>query len=258
MSQSSTPRVSVIIPSKELIFAQNGVKQSFLASCLVSIAEKTSYPNFEIVLVLDTAATEEALAELSGIFDNNVTVVNWPHPFNFSAKVNEGVLRARGELVLFLNDDTEVISRRWIEEMVAALQDPDVAMVGAELFFEDGTIQHAGIYFADGDPRHLNYGERGNPTELAPQDVQRWDVSGATAACALMAKSTFLEVGGFTTLLPANFNDVDLSLKLGFLGRKIVVTNGAKLYHYESKTRVSHVHYFERDVIERRWGQKLG
>lgn len=257
MSSSNMPLVSIIIPSRELTFAQEVIAGSYLARCLSSIAEKTSYPNFEIVLVLDSPASVETQKQLNRMFNNTVKLIDWPHPFNFSSKINEGVLHARGDLVLFLNDDTEVISHRWIEEMVSVFNDPEVGMVGAELFFEDGTIQHAGILFAHGDPRHVNYGLKGHPTELDQHDVENWVVGGATAACALMKKQDFMEVGGFTSLLPANFNDVDLSLKLSFVGKKILVTNGAKLYHFESKTRVSHVHYFERDVIERRWGQKL-
>lgn len=257
MTQNSTPLVSVIIPSRELAFSSVQGDNSFLGRCLTSVAEKTSYPNYEIVLVLDEKASKKALEHLDKIFTTKVTIVDWTMPFNFSSKINEGVLHSRGDYVLFLNDDTEVISHHWIEEMVSACQEPEVGMVGAELFFEDGTVQHAGIYYAGGDPRHLNYGNRGNPVEIKPQQVTNWEVSGATAACALMRKQDFFEVGGFTSLLPSNFNDVDLSMKLNFFGKKILVTNGARLFHFESKTRVSHVHYYERDVIERRWGQKL-
>lgn len=257
MTQNNTPLVSVIIPSRELAVSSAQGDNSYLARCLASIAEMTSYPNYEIVLVLDKPASPEALQHLDKMFTAKVTIVDWTLPFNFSSKINEGVLHSRGEYVLFLNDDTEVISHHWIEEMVFACKEPEVGMVGAELFFEDGTIQHAGIYFADGDPRHLKYGQQGNPAELGTHQVETWKVEGATAACALMRKNDFIGVGGFTSLLPANFNDVDLSLKLAFVGKTILVTNGARLYHFESKTRVSHVHYYERDVIERRWGQKL-
>ena len=173
--------------------------------------------------------------------------------FNFSSKVNEGALQSSGEYLLFLNDDVEVISPEWIEAMVSAAT-PDVGLVGAELFFPDGSIQHAGIVLDGADPKHIKYGEPGNVMIESPSTAVITQDWGVTAACVLMEREIFFKVGGFSSLLPMNFNDVDLAFKIHTMGKTAVVTTGAKLYHHESQTRQPHVHYYERDVLQRRWG----
>jgi GT2 family glycosyltransferase len=125
------------------------------------------------------------------------------------------------------------------------------------LYYEDDTIQHAGHAYYQGSPTHIGLGlPRGSKGPNSSFLVDR-KVSGVTAACALMPRHVFMEAGGFSALLPGNFNDVDLCLKVGSLGNDIYWTPNAELYHYESKTRDAHVHYYELDVIEQRWGLKL-
>ena len=143
-----------------------------------------------------------------------------------------------GRLLLLLNDDTELIEPDSVEVLVGHLQMPDVAMAGAKLLFGDGTLQHGGHVYS-GQPNHVCVGWRGDspgPSPLRPLAVER-ECSGVTAACALVRKAAFDEVGGFPTELPLSYNDVDFSLKLRRAGHRIVWTPWAVWYHFESRTR---------------------
>ena len=169
-----------------------------------------------------------------------MTFVPYDAPFNFSAKINLGVEHATGTLLLLLNDDTELIEPASVEVLVGHLQMPDVAMAGAKLLFGDGTLQHGGHVYS-GQPNHVCVGWRGDspgPSPLRPLAVER-ECSGVTAACALVRKAAFDEVGGFPTELPLSYNDVDFSLKLRRAGHRIVWTPWAVWYHFESRTRDS-------------------
>ena len=179
-------------------------------------------------------------------------------PFNFSAKINLGVEHATGDLLLLLNDDTELIEPDSVEVLVGHLQMPDVAMAGAKLLFADGTLQHGGHVYS-GQPNHVCVGWRGDspgPLPLRPLAVER-ECSGVTAACALVRKAAFDEVGGFPTELPLSYNDVDFSLKLRRAGHRIVWTPWAVWYHFESRTRVSRVLPEERAWLDARWHAEL-
>lgn len=251
LQDTDLPKVSIVIPSRRV----DGVnfESTLLGRCLRSIAKTTTYGNFEVVLIVDEMPGIEATQPLTDAFGDSIRIIHWTKPFNFSSKVNEGALHTSGEFLLFLNDDVEVISPDWIQAMVSCVN-PEVGLVGAELFFSDGTVQHAGIYLEQGDPKHEKYLEPGDLAIETIASAQINSVWGVTAACALMSRETFFSVGGFSSLLPMNFNDVDLAFKIHSLGKTAVVTSGAKLYHYESQTRHSHVYYYERDVLGRRWG----
>ena len=251
------PLVSIVIPT-QAIFSNRDEKQSCLViDAVESIVSKTDYSNYELVVVFDSEADQQVLSQLKSIAGSKLNLVEWTKPFNFSQKMNFGVLHAKGDYVLLLNDDVEVLSDNWLSSMLALAQLPNAGMVGAMLYYEDDTIQHAGHAYYEGSPTHIGLG--------APRDsdgpnhgfkVAR-EVSGVTAACALMPMSVFKEVGGFTALLPGNFNDVDLCLKVGWKNYDIYWTPDAELYHFESKSRDAHVHYYELDVIEHRWGLRL-
>lgn len=250
---SGNPLISIVIPTRGV---WNGGK-CLVIDAVKSIVELSTYDNYELVLVVDSVAEESVKQQLVEIAGSKIKFVLWDKPFNFSQKMNFGVLHSKGEFVLLLNDDVQLLSAGWLESMLALAQLPNAGMVGAMLYYEDQTIQHAGHAYFGGSPTHIGLGApRGARGPLDAFLVDR-EVSGVTAACALMPKNVFLGVGGFTALLPGNFNDVDLCLKVGWSGFDIYWTPKAELFHFESKTRDAYVHYYELDVIGARWGLRL-
>lgn len=254
---SGQPLVSIVIPTRGVSTRHDGVESCLVVEAVTSIIEKTQYGNFEIVVVFDSLAELGVLEVLEAIAGNQLRLVEWKHPFNFSQKMNFGVAHARGEFVLLLNDDVQVLTGEWLHSMLALAQLPNAGMVGAMLYYGDDTIQHAGHAYYQGSPTHIGLGiTRGAAGPNNGYLVER-EVSGVTAACAMMPRDVFITVGGFTALLPGNFNDVDLCLKVGWKGFDIYWTPHAELYHFESKTRDAHVHFYELDLIEHRWGLRL-
>lgn len=252
-----TPLISIVIPTQATMSAESDGKPfSYLVRAVESIVSKTTYAEYEFILVVDEGFDQSVISAVKKL-TSRAHIVMWNKPFNFSEKMNLGVMHARGEYVLLLNDDIEVISPGWMTSMLALAQRPNAGMVGAMLYYEDDTIQHAGHAYYHGSPTHIGLGK---PRGFSGPDnlylVER-EVVGVTAACALMPKSVFFDVGGFTALLPGNFNDVDLCLKVGWKGYDIFWTPYAELYHFESKTRDAHVHYYELDLIGHRWGARL-
>jgi glycosyltransferase involved in cell wall biosynthesis len=254
---AGSPLVSIVIPTKGVFSSLNGERTCFVLDAVKSIVDLSDYESYELVIVVDSGADKTVLNQLAELAGKRLKVVVWDKPFNFSQKMNYGVLHAEGDFVLLLNDDVKVISPQWLSSMLALAQLPNAGMVGAMLYYDDDSIQHAGHAFYLGSPTHIGLGlRRGSRGHNDAFLVER-EVSGVTAACALMPKSVFLEVGGFSALLPGNFNDVDLCLKTRWKGYDIYWTPFAELYHFESKTRDARVHYYELDVIEGRWGLRL-
>lgn len=252
-----TPLVSIVIPTRGVFTASGGNQVCLVIEAVRSIVTQSEYRNFELIIVVDAVAELKVLDQLAEIAEEKLKIVKWDRPFNFSQKMNFGVLHAEGDFVLLLNDDVKVINPDWLSSMLALAQLPNAGMVGAMLYYDDDTIQHAGHAYYQGSPTHIGLGlERGSQGHNQSFMVER-ETSGVTAACALMPTSVFLEVGGFSPLLPGNFNDVDLCLKTGWKGYDIYWTPFSELYHFESKSRDAHVHYYELDVIEGRWGLRL-
>jgi glycosyltransferase involved in cell wall biosynthesis len=250
------PLVSIVIPTRGGVGTIHGTEKCLVIEAVRGIVEKSTYTNYEIVIVMDDVADAAVVEELREIGGERLRLVWWDKPFNFSAKMNFGVYHSSGEYVLFLNDDTELISPQWIERMLALCQLPGAGMVGSMLYFEDDTIQHAGHLYDRGAGHIGTDAERGSLGPLGSFLVER-EVSGVTAACSIMPKSIFTEVGGFSLLLPGNFNDVDLCMKVTRLGHEIYWTPDAELYHYESKTRISRVTRYEVETAWARWEWRL-
>lgn len=252
-----TPLVSIVIPSRGTHSAIDGETRCYVIDAARSIMQLSTYRNFEIVMVLDTVAEPAVVAELATIVGDQLRIVEWARPFNFSEKVNDGVLSAQGDYILLLNDDVRVLNGDWIESLLALAQLPGAGMSGGLLYYEDDTIQHAGHGYFEGDASHIGLDAlRTDPGPLDGHRVER-EVSGVTAACAMMPRSVYMEVGGLSSLLPGNFNDVDLCMKVTWRGYSIYWTPHAELYHYESKTRDASVHSFEVDVAWGRWGFRM-
>jgi GT2 family glycosyltransferase len=178
-------------------------------------------------------------------------------PFNFSAKVNAGVEAARGDFICLLNDDVEVIAADWLETMVGLAREADCGLVGCKLLFGDGTLQHGGHVYVDGSMLHAYTHFRGTDPGMANLLGVTRECAGVTAACAVLRREVWDEVGGMWEELPVNYNDVDFSLKIRSLGYRVVWTPHAVLYHHESSTRAPGTSPAETLNIHRRWGQEL-
>jgi GT2 family glycosyltransferase len=248
-----SPLVSIVIPSRGDSATIRGKERCLLVEVVRSILEKSTYSNFEIVIVLDDVSPQSVRNELDQFAEDRIRFVPWSKPFSFSAKMNLGVLRSQGEFLLFLNDDIEVISPDWIEAMLALAQRPRAGLAGAMLYFEDETIQHAGHAYYRSDVTHIGLNsERGAAGPDGAFLVER-EVDGVTAACSMMPRHVFFEAGGFSDLLPGNFNDVDLCMKVAALGYAAYWTPHAELYHYESKSRDPRVALYEIETAWARW-----
>jgi GT2 family glycosyltransferase len=222
-----------------------------------SIMNISTYRNFEFVFVVDATTPAVVQSELRAMAGERATFVQWLEPFSFSRKVNLGVLQARGEFVLILNDDVELITPDWIESMLALAQLPRAGTVGAMLYFEDDKIQHAGHAYYRLNVTHIGLNsERGAAGPFGGFLVER-EVAGNTAACCMMTRELFLKAGGFSTLLPGNFNDVDLCLKISTLGYQSYWTPFAELHHFESKSRDPRVSASEVRTTWGRWEHLL-
>lgn len=227
------PKVSILIPNKDHI--------EDLDKCIKSIFEKTIYQNYEIVIIENNSTEETTFSYYKEIQDKSdrVKVVYWKEKeFNYSSINNFGVGFAKGEYLLFLNNDIEVINGEWMEEMLGYCQREDVGIVGARLYYPDDTIQHAGVVIGFGGiAGHTFIGQARQEYGYFARAMCVQNYSAVTAACMMAKKSVFEQVGGFTEKLKVAFNDIDFCLKVRETGKLVVYNPYAELYHYESKSR---------------------
>jgi len=256
-AQAHPVLVSAVVPSIGSTGTVHGVERIFVVEAVRSLLATAGVP-VEVIVVsgrempLQVETTLAALGE-----PGQVHSVDYDADFNFSAAVNLGAAHATGTHLLFLNDDTEAVSDGWLAAMVAALgHAPRVGAVGAKLLFEDGTLQHAGhTYRTSLD--HVGFGKPADAPGRFGILARRREVVGVTAACLLTPVEAFEAVGGFTTLLPGNYNDVDFCMKLRSAGWSIVYEPTAVLHHYESRSRVAGILPEEIELIQRRWRSAL-
>jgi len=229
-----------------------------LVNCLRSVLDKTEYDNFEIVCCLDENRNlAETCRELEALNDQRVRVVRYRGTFNFARKINLGAANARGEHLVFLNDDVEVKTGDWLTAMLEFSQNAEIGAVGAKLYFPDGTIQHAGVVVPRKAPYHVLYRYPGKHLGYFGNAVSVCNYTAVTAACMMTRRSVFEEVGGFNEALPINFNDVDYCLKVRARGLRIVFTPYAELIHYESASRVKEVRAEDIAQLRAIWGDWL-
>lgn len=250
------PLVSIIVPTRD--------KLELLKPCIESVLRRTSYANFEIVIVDNGSVEPRTLQFFEEIAkDPRVGIISYPGSYNFSAINNFAAGRAGGAYLCLLNNDTEVLEFSWLTEMMRYALRPDIGAVGAKLLYEDGSIQHAGVVVGMGGAaghahRFLPAGE---PGYFRQAHVTHF-VSAVTAACLVLDKQKFLAVGGLDEAeLPVAFNDVDLCLKLQTAGWRNVYVPHAVLLHHESKSRGSdqspqNIERYKRElrVLQARWG----
>ena len=227
------PRVSILIPNKDHL--------DDLKRCISSIVEKSSYDNYEIIVIENNSTTDEIFAYYEELKKNpDIRVVTYEGDFNYSAINNFGERYATGEYILLLNNDTQVITLDWIEELLMYAQREDVGAVGAKLYYEDKTIQHAGVVLGLGAHRtagHTHYRVSSNNLGYMGRLCYAQDVMAVTGACLMMRKSLFEELGGLDEGFAVSLNDVDLCIRAWKSGHVNVFTPFAELYHFESVSR---------------------
>ena len=255
----SPPKVSVIIPTRDRL--------DLMVRVLDGLWNKTDYPNLEIIVVDNQSQEPETIERLTRWQDDGrIKLLSYSAPFNYSAINNYAVERASGEVLVFLNNDIEIVESDWLKELVSFALRSEVGAVGAKLLYPDLTVQHAGIVtgihgVADHAERYLG---KDHPGYFGRSQVIR-SVSAASAACLVVRKEVFNEVGGFESEnLKVAYNDVDLCLRIRAKGYRIVQNNCVNLIHHESVSRGSdqdahHTHRFhqETNYMKEKWGRLL-
>ena len=254
-----TPKVSIVIPNKD--------GKDILEVCINSVLEKTTYSNYEIVVVENNSETKEIFEYYKEIEKNDkIQVVKYPNKgFNYSAIINFGVKNSNGDYIIQLNNDTELITPNWLEIMLGFIQREDVGALGVKLYYPDETIQHSGIIVGVG-------GIAGNRFKSIPKDGHGYfakesmieNLSAVTGACLMTSKSVYEEVGWMDENLAVAFNDVDFCLKIREKGYLVVYNPFVEFWHYESKSRgqentPAKIKRFqgEMSTFEKRWGDIL-
>jgi GT2 family glycosyltransferase len=252
------PSVRIIIPTKD--------RKELLSRCVSGILERTRYENLELLIVdnrSEESATHAYLDEIAS--DRRVRVLRYDAPFNFSLINNWAAEQTAGEVLLFLNNDTEVIGQDWLRHLVANACRTEVGAVGAKLIYPSGRVQHAGVILGMGSVAgHFHLGCQRHDPGYFSRAVLQQNLSAVTAACLAMRRAVFDEVGGFNADLRVAFNDVDFCLRIRQRGYLIVWTPLAELYHHESASRGSDLmakrhQEFSREVeyMRANWGPVL-
>lgn len=230
---------------------------SLLSRCVASIEKCTTYTSYEI-LILDNGSVSEDTGKYFDEIGKKWRIVSCPGPFNFSAINNRGACEANGEYLLFLNDDTEVLTPEWLTIMMEQASRPGIGAVGAKLLYPNGRMQHGGVVLGVGGVaghafRHIpnhKWGYHGLP------HVTR-NCSAVTAACLLVSRTLFRQIQGFDPTLPVEYNDVDLCLRIRRAGQRIVYAPEAVLYHYESATRKGTRCRADEERVWQTWGDVI-
>ena len=226
------PLVSILIPTKD--------HTDDLDKALRSVFEKTDYPNYEVIVIENNSTDPATFAYYDRLCAEhaNVRVVRFEGGFNFSAINNFGRRAAKGEHLLLLNNDVEVINGSWLREMLSLCSQPGVGIVGAKLYYDDGTIQHAGVITGlGGFAGHSHKYARGSGSGYMFRLATVQDFSAVTAACLMCPAAVYDEVGGLDEGYAVAFNDVDFCLRVREKGYRVLYTPYAELTHYESKSR---------------------
>lgn len=226
------PLVSIIVPFKD--------KPELLDQLLRSLLPITRYTNYEILLISNNSSRPETFALLDAQTDPRIRKLTWNHPFNYSAICNYGASEAKGELLLFLNNDIEIVDPGWMEELIGQAQRPEVGAVGPKLLFPDGTLQHAGVVLG------LN-GFAGHTFAQMPDVQEQWTPFGhhnwtrnylaVTGACVMMRRRVFEQLGGYDERFLICGSDVELCLRMIEGGLRVIYTPWTKLIHHESASR---------------------
>lgn len=253
------PKVSIIIPNKDEV--------NTLKTCINSILDKTEYKNYEIIIIENNSTKKSTFKYYDEISNNNknIKVLKWEREFNYSAINNFGVKNSNGEYIVLLNNDIEVISSNWITELLMHAQRKSVGAVGAKLYYPDNSVQHCGVILGVGGiADHLGKEfDRYDVGHIGRLMITQ-NISAVTAACMMIRRDVYEEVGGLSEEFVVAYNDIDLCMKIREKGYLIVLNPFAELYHYESKSRGQEdtpekVERFVKEVelFKSRWSEKL-
>jgi GT2 family glycosyltransferase len=243
-----SPLVSIVIPTKD--------HAALLRACVASVEARSTWRRREIVVVDNGSTRRDAVALLASL-SPRCRVVSDPRPFNWAALNNAAAARATGEYLLFLNDDTEVLSGDWIEALLEYAQQDDVGCVGGKLLYPDRTVQHAGLALGIGVAGHVFRGLPADAPGYHGMAAAVREVSAVTGACLMVRRSVFEAAEGFDERLPVEYNDVDFCLRLGARGLAVVWTPHATLLHHESATRGTLHPLSAEEAMWDRWGAVL-
>ncbi len=246
MEPVSHPLVSILICTRNA---------KLLSRCLSTLRASTGYAAYEVIVIHHTGSGDDA--GIAGIArDQGANRVEYSEPFNFSSMNNLGARTAKGELLLFLNDDVEPQEPAWLGRLVSWLERPAIGAVGAKLVFPNGAIQHTGVvtWVMDGAGHP---GRNMTSSEYWPWLNCTREVTAVTGACLLMRRADFEAIEGFDPQFPVNFNDVDMCLRLRARGLSVIVDTGTVLQHDESRTRMRGVNFEERRRFFLRWADKV-
>lgn len=252
--EGPVPSVGIVIPSRD--------KPHLLESCLDSLLKKSTFRNLRVVVVDNGSVDARALAVLSRFpeIDARVETLSAPGPFNFSALCNLGAKTVAGEYLLFLNNDTQVLTANWIERLFFFAMQPDIGAVGAKLLYPNGVTQHVGLTLGmAGGAGHFGAACPAASSGWTRRNLVPHEVSAVTAACLMVERQKFDAVGGFDAAhLPVEFNDVDLCLRLSEKGWRTICNSQAQLLHHQSASRGAPLrllrdHEEERRVFHDRW-----
>lgn len=260
--QVSSPLVSIIIPTRDHL--------PLISRCIETLMEHTQYQNYEL-LIVDNQSTElgacQYLGQLATMGLEQIQVLSWPHPFNFAAINNFAAERAKGDVFLFLNNDTEIVNGDWLHAMLNHALRPEVGIVGAKLIFEDGRIQHGGIVLGMNDSAGIAFqGVSAESRGYMNRLIMTHNVSAVSAACMMMRRDVYTELGGFDEQqYPVYFGDVDIALKARQQGYLVVWTPDAKVTHLGGASRLLQQHfklpplprYKDIDALYKRWLPQL-
>jgi glycosyltransferase involved in cell wall biosynthesis len=243
------PLVSIIIPTRDRV--------DLLRTCIESIERKTNYPRYEILVVDNESSDPATLSYLDQVRARH-RVVAYHQPFNWSAINNFAVQHAKGELLLFMNNDMEIIASDWLDAMVEHGQRSEVGVVGAKLLYPDGRLQHAGVVLGFG-------GVAGHAFKYFPGDDRTYfhlpqvvrNASAVTGACMMVRRDVFAQVGRFDEQLRVAFNDIDFCLRVRAEGKLIVYTPFAEIYHHESASRGARHPPEDETLMRQRWAKVL-
>lgn len=255
-----TPLISIIIPNKN--------HKEDLEKCIESIRLKSTYTNYEIIVVENNSTENEIFDYYKQIEQaDNIKVITYKGEFNYSKINNLGVKEAKGEYLILLNNDIKIISQNWMEEMLMHAQREEVGAVGAKLFYPDNTIQHAGIVLGLGAHRSAGHTHYGMPKEnlgYMGRLCYTQNVTAVTGACLMVKKSTYDQVGGLDENFRVALNDVDFCLKLRKMGLLNIFTPFAEAFHFESKSRgfedskAKKERYMEEcEAFKQKWSKEL-
>jgi len=256
--QKPDPLISLLIPTKDGI--------DLLKQCIQSVQQKSSYKFYEILVVNNNSQLPESQIYFDQLKREGIRVLDYPHPFNFSAINNFAARQARGEYLCLMNNDIEVQTCNWMEEMLSFAQLDHAGAVGARLWYPGNQgLQHGGVVVGlGGVAGHAHVGLKKNEKGYFGRPVLHHRCSAVTAACLMIKKSTYFAVGGMDEQIAVAFNDVDFCLRLGDAGYHCVYTPSAELIHHESATRGDDLSDENRNrfmgeeaFMKARWGERL-